>query len=440
MSIIDLNVGNFFKYYIFNNYSTSLSEQNKKICRVAAIAFGILTAGIGLIIVGLCFYEKDYEIKLMAQTSNTSPLFNSTFAQLTTNNDSSVSSTSPNLFQTTSSPTVSVGDLTNAHSPEKAFNKMKAIKNVYLHSFNLIQLRGCLRNCKYDLNTLDFSTANQGQLLNAIYDLNITSFEHYTPTVEKITRRWEELEANGQIAPYFSGFTDGLFLTVNFESLTTEKQGLSAEILYNNKNSFEVRSLVQMIVNWVIGNNKRMDKLWNQGELANRLWSREELANKLCISQYDLDNLCMYLQILQSEIPTCILNYYFRAILCAINNSESHNNFGGVESIQNLTEGHSVLANGKLRFPGLKYKEVWGLKELARYLAIDEDYLRNELKDILDDKISTEKLLFNLPKLYYISKYVRTQQNTIRFARYGIDFNIFVSQITISGTSYEIYI
>ena len=250
-------------------------------------------------------------------------------------------------------------------------------------------------------------------MLNAIYDLNIHEFKYYKSTIAEITDRWAELEANGEIAPPYLGLPNGLFLQVNFTSVLTDI--ISDYEMGQAINTCDVQSLYPVIVNWTTKSKEDQEK---------KLWDRQALAKLLNISQYDLNGLCEYLQILQPEISTPLLDYYFRAIRCAITDNTSYSNFEGVESIGYLAEGTSLLAYGKERFPGLKYKEEWNIKELAQYLAVNETPLFIELQDIIQDaKVSTEKLLPLIPQLAENLNSERTQRASIRFARYGKDFN-----------------
>ncbi|HEY4832149.1 MAG TPA: hypothetical protein VIH61_06270, partial [Waddliaceae bacterium] len=153
---IDLTVGNFFKYYIFNNYSPSLSEQDQRIARVAAIAFGVLTVCLGLIVVGLWVYDKNYEVKLFTQTSNISP---QNQPQATTTQASPSKGNplpQPPLFSTThlvESPLPP--NITAPLGPERtAYNKMKEIGALYLSKlFTIQQLKGCLAGSLYSLTS-----------------------------------------------------------------------------------------------------------------------------------------------------------------------------------------------------------------------------------------------------------------------------------------------
>lgn len=55
-----LNSYNFFHYFIFKCNSTLLSQKDKLKAKVAAIAFGCFTLGIGLLVTRLCVYSKKF--------------------------------------------------------------------------------------------------------------------------------------------------------------------------------------------------------------------------------------------------------------------------------------------------------------------------------------------------------------------------------------------
>ena len=272
---ISLNTENFFKYYIFDNYSQNLAKQDQKIARAASIIFAVLTLGMGLLVTRLCFYDKDYEIRLIKKKSSSSP------------------SQKPIL-------------------------------------------------------------SNQPVL--------------------------------------------------NLESLNPKEDGLTAKSLYR---SAFFQSFNSCITHW----DKREDK-------EKKFWNHEELAASLKVNEYDLNNLCEYLQILQTNIPTELLDYYFSTAQYAFIDPQLSIEMESISNIANNTSTFACFKYG--RFPGLKYKEAWKIKDLAQYLAVQEDAMRLELKGTIQgETIETEKLLPEVKRLDRALGRFRTQNNSIRFATRG---------------------
>ena len=455
---VNLTVDNFFNYYIFDNYSSNLPEKDQTIARIAAIAFGFLTVGLGLIVVRLFIYDKDYEIKIIRAAPNVSnvvqnkPPFDSKPSPSQSPSLPSHPVPSLNHAPDTTPPITNLlpleptaPSLSLPHTPditlpltsplsldieqksERASAKMKEIEKLYLSTYTPKQLNGCLKKLSnwnekpiFDLKTLEFSTANQGQLLNAIAAMlkipEATQTQDHSIKV-KIADRWEELEMNGEIAPPHLTLEDGLFLRLNF-NVRHKKYGECDHYDINSyRDTFEMQSLREVIKNWA-----------NWGKGQQKSWNRGELATILNISLHDLNSFCEYLQILQPEISRDILNYYFNAFLYLfINYDTAKSYFEETESIKNLAYGSSALPNGSERFPGLNFKEEWTLTELATYLAVNEDQLQVELTyakvKYKDGKtILSQDVLDNIGDLSNNLQGFRTQPSFVRFANFNATY------------------
>lgn len=161
---------------------------------------------------------------------------------------------------------------------------------------------------------------------------------------------------------------------------------------------------------------------WGQ-RVIKSTWTRTELKNLLGTTT--MDEFLDRLQLIQEDIPTVALTYYFICIQEALENKDL-----GMKNpymlIKNKFIGDfAILAHGEDRFPGRTAKDKWTLEELSMYFACKKETLIQKLKEhniqpikgfYLSQDITVD-FLESLSEL--LQNVTSPQKNSIRFAGIG---------------------
>lgn len=127
--------------------------------------------------------------------------------------------------------------------------------------------------------------------------------------------------------------------------------------------------ILQMVNNWAL----RDDKV--KGD-----WSQSELAKILDVKTTDIHEICYRLQIIDENIPTKLINYYFRAIQECLLFKKTQTFFNRNFLLDRFEGSFNIVALGCTRYRGCRIKNDWSLDDLAMYLSVNPEFLGNILE------------------------------------------------------------